>query len=163
MRTPTWSNIIRTFYTFSNCTARTQAHYKALQPFTRATIIKSMPTIPFLGSLFSSSSSSKNMSFPVQKSDDEWQAVLSKGICIIYPTTPLSPYTYISYSHFPQNNSASSAKRVPKRHSLANTTSICLKLASTPAPPATLLCIQPATSSNPAADGRPTSTAYQVL
>jgi len=38
-----------------------------------------MPTIPFFGSLFStSSSSSKNMSFPLKKTEDEWQAVLSK-------------------------------------------------------------------------------------
>jgi peptide-methionine (R)-S-oxide reductase len=38
-----------------------------------------MPTIPFLGSLFSSSDSSK-MSFPVEKSNDEWRAVLNKGM-----------------------------------------------------------------------------------
>ena len=90
MRIPPWPSIIRTFYTFSNYTARTHTHYKALQPLTRVTILKSMPTIPFLGSLFSSSSSSsKDMSFPVQKTDDEWQAVLSKGVHI-YPAPPLS-------------------------------------------------------------------------
>jgi hypothetical protein len=77
MRLPTWPSLIRTFYTLSNYTARTQTPFKALQPSTR--LIKSMPTIPFIGSFFSSNSSSK-MSFPVQKSDDEWQAVLSKGM-----------------------------------------------------------------------------------
>lgn len=40
--------------------------------------LKSMPTFPFLAALFSSSSAEK-MSFPVQKSRDEWQAVLNKG------------------------------------------------------------------------------------
>ena len=90
MRVPTWPIIIRRFYTFSNYTARTHPPYKALQPLTRATILKSMPTIPFLGSLFSSSSSSsRDMSFPVQKSDDEWQAILSKG-AQIYPAPTLS-------------------------------------------------------------------------
>lgn len=38
-----------------------------------------MPTIPFLGSLFSSGSSLKDMSYPIQKSDDEWRAVLNPG------------------------------------------------------------------------------------
>ncbi len=86
MRVPTWPSFIRTFYTFSNYTARTQTHYKAFQSLTRVPILKSMPTIPFLGSLFSSSSSSsKDMSFPVQKTDDEWQAVLSKGAQINPP------------------------------------------------------------------------------
>jgi peptide-methionine (R)-S-oxide reductase len=40
--------------------------------------------IPFFGALFSSSSS-KNMSYPVQKSDDEWQAVLTPGQLPLLP------------------------------------------------------------------------------
>ena len=36
-----------------------------------------MPTIPFLGALFSTAENRK-MSFPVQKSDSEWQAQLNK-------------------------------------------------------------------------------------
>ena len=81
MRIPTFPSIVRTFYTLSNYSARisTQTQYKALQPFTRGTVLKSMPTIPFLSSFFSTNNSSK-MSFPVQKSEDEWQAVLSKGM-----------------------------------------------------------------------------------
>jgi len=79
MRVPTWPSIIRTFYTLSNYTARaTPTPLRTLQPLYRSVILKSMPTIPFLGSLFSSSSSSQNMSYPVQKSNDEWQAVLNK-------------------------------------------------------------------------------------
>lgn len=38
-----------------------------------------MPTIPFLGALFSTAENRKTMSHPVQKSDDEWQAQLSPG------------------------------------------------------------------------------------
>ena len=78
MKFPTFQTIIRTFYTFSNYSARATTQYKALPPLTRATLYKSMPTIPFLSNFFSSSGAPK-MSYPVQKSDDEWQAVLSKG------------------------------------------------------------------------------------
>jgi len=78
MKFPTFPTIIRTFYTFSNYSALATTKYKALTPLSRATIYKSMPTIPFLSSFFSSSSDSSKMSYPVQKSDDEWQAVLSK-------------------------------------------------------------------------------------
>jgi len=38
-----------------------------------------MPTIPFLGALFSTADTRK-MSHPVQKTDQEWQAVLNKGM-----------------------------------------------------------------------------------
>lgn len=87
MRIPTLPHILRTIYALSNYTLPAAQRARALQPFARGTILKSMPTIPFLGSLFSSSSSSsKNMSYPVQKSDDEWRAVLSKGT--IPPTHP---------------------------------------------------------------------------
>lgn len=70
MRFPTFPTILRTFYTFTNYTAR----YRPNQQYPA---LKSMPTIPFLGSLFSTSSS-QSMSYPVKKSDSEWQAVLSK-------------------------------------------------------------------------------------
>ncbi len=73
-------NLIRAFYTFSNFTrVSPQTPYKALHPFTRVTVLKSMPTIPFLSAFFSTSNSSK-MTYPLQKSDDEWRAILSKGV-----------------------------------------------------------------------------------
>ncbi|KAG9243882.1 methionine-R-sulfoxide reductase-like protein SelR [Calycina marina] len=78
MRFPTFPTIVRTFYTFSNYTARLPLQFKALQPVTRGTVLKSMPTIPFLSNLFSISAATRDMSYPVQKSDDEWRAVLSK-------------------------------------------------------------------------------------
>jgi len=78
MRLPTFPTIVRTFYTLSNYSARIpQTQFKALAPFTRGTVLKSMPTIPFLPSFFSSTPKPK-MSYPVQKSNEEWQAVLSK-------------------------------------------------------------------------------------
>ncbi|PLB55468.1 peptide methionine sulfoxide reductase B3 [Aspergillus steynii IBT 23096] len=45
-------------------------------PRPRATILKAAPTIPFLSSFFSSSPRD-NMSYPDQRSDDAWRAVLS--------------------------------------------------------------------------------------
>ena len=95
MRLPSFPTIIRTFYTLSNSTARTlPASQRALAPFTRSTVVKSMPTIPFLSSFFSTSPSSKDMSYPVQKSDDEWQAVLNPGTP---HSTHAMPTTIISY------------------------------------------------------------------
>lgn len=91
MRLPSFPTIVRTFYAFSNATSRLQAPQRAISPFsfTRATAIKSMPSIPFFGSLFSSSSTSKDMSYPDQRSKEEWQAVLNKGmswsLCYHFP------------------------------------------------------------------------------
>ena len=81
MRIPTFPSIIRTFYTLSNYTTRAsnQLPFQAISPFPIGVVYKSMPTIPFFGALFSSNTSQK-MSYPVQKSDDEWQAVLDKGM-----------------------------------------------------------------------------------
>jgi hypothetical protein len=81
MRIPKFPTIVRSFYTLSNYSARVSAQtsYKTLHPFSRGTVLKSMPTIPFPSRFFSSSSSTK-MSYPLEKSNDEWQAVLNKGI-----------------------------------------------------------------------------------
>jgi len=74
MKFPKFHSFIRTFYLFTNFTPRSYSSRGIQQNIT----LKSMPTIPFFGSLFSTSSSSKNMSYPLKKSEDEWQAVLSK-------------------------------------------------------------------------------------
>jgi len=103
MRTPTWSTIIRTFTAFSNYTARSPYLYKAITPRTSAAVIKSMPTIPFLGSLFSSSSTTKDMSYPVEKSDDEWRAVLSKEqFRVIRGKGTEAPFTGKYDKHLPE-------------------------------------------------------------
>ena len=84
MRFPSFPTIIRTLYTFSNATLHTTgfnaARQRLLSPASRATALRSMPTLPFLGSLFSSSAKQQDMTdYPVKKSDDEWRAVLNKG------------------------------------------------------------------------------------
>ncbi|ELR05635.1 hypothetical protein VC83_07641 [Pseudogymnoascus destructans] len=83
MRPPSWPDIVaRTTPSSSSYIPlrssaprsslhRTPAH--AAAAFTRP-----MPTLSFLGSLFSSKKSTPKMTFPLQKSNDEWQAVLSK-------------------------------------------------------------------------------------
>ncbi|KAH6679665.1 methionine-R-sulfoxide reductase-like protein SelR [Halenospora varia] len=104
MRIPTFTTIIRSFYTLSNYSIRAsnQAPFKALQPLTRGTILKSMPTIPFLGSFFSTSSSSK-MSYPLQKSDDEWKAVLNKEqFRVIREKGTEAPFTGKYDKHMPE-------------------------------------------------------------
>merc|ERR1711939_287798 len=50
MRFPTFPTLLRTFYTLSNYTARASSQYKSIQPLARGTVLKSMPTIPFLSS-----------------------------------------------------------------------------------------------------------------
>lgn len=74
----------KVLFTFSNFTRlrtphQIQAHLAQLRPVP----LRSMSGIPFLGALFgSSSSSSSKMSYPDQRSDDEWRAVLNKGTCV---------------------------------------------------------------------------------
>ncbi|OTA81230.1 hypothetical protein M434DRAFT_401424 [Hypoxylon sp. CO27-5] len=77
MRLPPFSNLFRAFYTFSHfTTVRPTAHQSLLL---KPSTLKSMPTIPFLGSLFGSGSSQSNiMSYPDQRTPDEWRAVLTK-------------------------------------------------------------------------------------
>lgn len=83
MRMPPFSSFLRTLFTLSSLSrvriASAQAQHA--HNLLRQHQLKSMPTIPFLGSLFgsSSSSSSSKMSFPDQRTDDEWRAVLTKG------------------------------------------------------------------------------------
>lgn len=99
MRLPSFPNILRTLYTFSNATTHSAAAFRqrtlgAGSSFYRSAALRSMPTIPFLGSLFSSSASSrKEMSYPVKKTDDEWQAVLNPGELIL--TYPLPSFMLI--------------------------------------------------------------------
>jgi len=78
MRFPSLPTFLRTFYAFSNTTLHTPP-----TPFSAAlrqgtAFRASMPTIPFLGALFSTAETRK-MTYPVQKSDSEWQAQLNPG------------------------------------------------------------------------------------
>jgi hypothetical protein len=159
MRLPSFPSFVRKFYALTNATTKLQAPQKAVSPFIRATAIKSMPTIPFFGSLFSSSSSSKDMSFPDQRSDQEWQAVLNKGMSSL----SLPSLRAVTNTVLFQNNSASCVKRELKLHSPENMTSICLNRVSTRAPLAMRHSTRQTTNSSRAADGRHTSTTSQAL
>jgi peptide-methionine (R)-S-oxide reductase len=76
MRVPRFSTFIRTLTIFSTFT-RAQVSARSSTRL-RPTGLKSMPSIPFLSSFFSSSESSK-MSYPDERTPDEWRAVLNKG------------------------------------------------------------------------------------
>lgn len=140
----------------------------------------------FISSFFNSSPAEK-MSYPDQRSEEEWRMVLNKGKNLykrisqkpaflnpILPRNiPLPPLTNdptrLTYNpttqktnQAPQNNSASSAKKAPNPPALANTTSTTRTRASTPAPAARPHCTAPPTNSAPAAAGLPTSTASPV-
>ncbi|KAI1805360.1 SelR-domain-containing protein [Daldinia bambusicola] len=77
MRLSPFSKVFRAFFTFSTLNRVRPLSHPSLRH--SPTTLRSMPTIPFLGSLFgSSSSSTNNMSYPDQRTPDEWRAVLSK-------------------------------------------------------------------------------------
>lgn len=79
MRFPSFPTLIRTFHVFTNSTFRaanpTRGIYNSPQ---RATLIRSMPNIPFLGALFGTKMAD-NTNYPIQKAEGEWQAQLSPG------------------------------------------------------------------------------------
>lgn len=104
MRFPSFPAIIRTFSLYDLTRIHNlPAAYRAIPaPFTRnTTVFRSMPTIPFLGSLFGSQQ--KDMTdYPVKKSDDEWQAVLSKEqFRVIREKGTEAPYTGEYDKHMP--------------------------------------------------------------
>lgn len=76
MRFPSIPTFIRTLYAFSNTTLRTPPN--PFHSLVRPTALRASMPIPFIGSLFSTAETRK-MSYPVQKTDQEWQAQLSKG------------------------------------------------------------------------------------
>lgn len=85
MRFPSLPTFIRTLYAFSNSTLRSTPATFA-PAFRNSTALRaSMPTIPFLGSLFHTAESRK-MSYPGDKSDSEWQAQLNPGKSTSPPT-----------------------------------------------------------------------------
>ncbi|MCJ1351073.1 MAG: hypothetical protein MMC33_001055 [Icmadophila ericetorum] len=109
MRIPSFSSIIRTFtfYTLTNSTAQYRASltnptfYKSLLPISRGIVLKSMPSVPFLGSLFHSSKGEK-MEPTVSKSDDEWKAVLNpEQFRILREKGTEAPYTGVYDKHMP--------------------------------------------------------------
>lgn len=81
MRFPSLPNLVRTLYTISNATLyRTPRIANTLHRIATPAP-RLMPTLPFIGALFGTSSSQRDtMSYPVDKPANEWQAQLSKGI-----------------------------------------------------------------------------------
>ncbi|KAK7184031.1 hypothetical protein DPSP01_010484 [Paraphaeosphaeria sporulosa] len=77
MRFPSFPTLIRTFQAFTNSTFRvassTRGIYSSPQ---RATPIRSMNNIPFLGALFGTKMAD-NTNYPIQKPEGEWQTQLS--------------------------------------------------------------------------------------
>ncbi|KAA6413249.1 MAG: methionine-R-sulfoxide reductase [Lasallia pustulata] len=104
MRLPSFPTLLRTLYTITNTTSRAlPASHRALAPFARGAVLKSMPTIPFIGALFSSSNSN-NMSYPVQKGDDEWRAVLNKEqFRVLREKGTEAAYTGVYDKHMPSS------------------------------------------------------------
>ena len=87
MRLPRFSSFVRTFIAFSNVTSRTTPQ-RILTPPSNTLLLRSMPSIPFLSSLFGTSApAAEKMSYPDQRSSEEWQAVLNKGEHCVLPST----------------------------------------------------------------------------
>ena len=101
--------LIRNFSLFnlSSIYRPTPAVYKGVKnPLLLSnTTAKSMPTIPFLGALFGTSSNSKDMGdFPYKKSDSEWRAQLSpEQFRIIREQRTENPYTGEFDQHYPND------------------------------------------------------------
>ncbi|KAF4820890.1 hypotheticall protein [Colletotrichum siamense] len=74
---PFISTIVYTFSSLTRPRVVSAAASSVQQPFVTRPLRASMPSIPFLGALFGSSSQDK-MSYPDKRTDDEWRAVLNK-------------------------------------------------------------------------------------
>jgi len=105
MRPPSIQTLLRSL-SLANLTTRLgnpSSRLTQLQslPLRNSTIYRSMPTIPFLGSLFSSSA--RDMTeYPVKKNEEEWQAVLSpEQFRVIRKKGTEAPYTGEYDKHMP--------------------------------------------------------------
>ncbi|KAF2212284.1 hypothetical protein CERZMDRAFT_41292 [Cercospora zeae-maydis SCOH1-5] len=100
MRFPSIPTFIRAFYAFSNTTARTAAN--PFNSLARPTALRASMPLPFIGSLFSTAESRK-MTYPVQKTDQEWQAQLNKEqFRILREKGTEAPFTGKYDKHMPE-------------------------------------------------------------
>ena len=73
---PLITQFLRTTSNITRARLPVPAHLSALRP------VVPVRSMSFLGSLFgSSSNNSSKMTFPDQRTNDEWRAVLNKGMC----------------------------------------------------------------------------------
>ncbi|KAJ8131070.1 hypothetical protein O1611_g2552 [Lasiodiplodia mahajangana] len=78
MRLPPFATLLRTFYAFSSVT-RTQASAPVNQALRKPSAYSGyLAAMPFSSLFGGSSSSTSKMTYPDQRSPDEWRAVLSK-------------------------------------------------------------------------------------
>jgi hypothetical protein len=161
MRIPSLPNFVRTFYAFSNATF----HRTAPAPFSLSAarpgiaLRNSMPAIPFIGSLFHTAET-RNMSHLVQKTDQEWQMQLNKGMFLLGLIACGKGRILTSHQ---QSNSAFSVTKAPKRLSLASTTSTPRAPAPMAAPAATHLFTPHNISSSLAVAGPLSSMPFPAL
>ena len=104
MRFPSIPTIIRTFTIYNLTSLRSfPSPYRAIPaPPAVRSLNWSMPTFPFLGSLFGSQQKRDMTDYPVKKSDDEWQAVLSpEQFKVIRQKGTEAPYTGEYDKHMP--------------------------------------------------------------
>ncbi|RMZ91300.1 hypothetical protein DV736_g1453, partial [Chaetothyriales sp. CBS 134916] len=82
MRPASFPALLSTLYAFTNTTSKIISSRSAglARPSANKVLHKSLPTLPFLGSLSFFSSAKPNMatSYPDNRSEQEWQAVLNK-------------------------------------------------------------------------------------
>ncbi|KAG9948137.1 putative methionine-R-sulfoxide reductase SelR, partial [Aureobasidium melanogenum] len=91
--------VVRSFYAFSNATFRVAP--PPLRPALGPTAKLGLPSIPFLGAFFGTSSSN-NMTYPLQKGKDEWQAQLSpEQFRILREKGTEAPYSSDFDKHMP--------------------------------------------------------------
>lgn len=149
---------------------RIQRRPPSVPILSRPPVLRSMSGIPLLGAALGSSSSRSKMSYPDQRSDDEWRAVLNQGTSAPpYPSLP-SPKQRQRPSvdaerrppGLPQSSSAFSGKRARSRPGPAITTSTTRPKASTRAPGATRRSTRRPTSSSRAVAGLRTLTACRA-
>lgn len=78
-----FSSVLRTLYTLSSFTRARAAQQQQNPLLQRVAPLRSMPSIPLLGSLFgtkAADSAKMSKSYPDQRTDDEWRAVLNPGM-----------------------------------------------------------------------------------